>query len=235
MKHTGTHPDIPIVYEDNHLLIIDKPHELLSQADPTGDPDVLSLCKSYLKREQGKSGSVYLGLIHRLDRPTGGLMVLAKTSNAAKRLSRQFRDRTVQKVYHAVVQGDPPVNGILVHHLSKNRDSNIVEVVPPGDPGGKRAELSFQTLKHSGELSLLAVHLQTGRPHQIRVQLAAEGFPIWGDYKYGLQQPDGRTMALRSVEIRLVHPVQQEEMDFKLPPPADEPWDRFLDSAAGTE
>lgn len=230
MKYTRTQPDIPIVYEDHHLLIIDKPHEVLSQEDSTGDPDVLSLCKSYLKRELDKNGGVYLGLIHRLDRPTGGLMVLAKTSKAAKRLSKQFRDRTVQKVYYAVVQGDPPENRVLIHHLSKNRDTNIVESVPPGDPEGKRAELSFRMLERSEEMRLLAVHLHTGRPHQIRVQLAAEGYPIWGDYKYGLQQPDGRTMALRSVEIRFIHPVRQEEMNFKLLPPASEPWDRFFGS-----
>jgi len=229
MHYTGTQPDIPIVHEDDHLLVIDKPHDLLSQGDATGDPDVLTLCKEYLMRKQGESGGVFLGLIHRLDRPAGGLMVLGKTPIAARQLSEQIRDRTVQKTYYAVVQGDPPENGVLIHHLSKNRDTNVVETVPPGKSTGKRAELSFQTLSRSGDLALLAVHLQTGRPHQIRVQLAAEGYPIWGDYKYGLQQPDGLTLALRAVELRFQHPAGKagEEVHLRLPQPDDTPWNRF--------
>lgn len=226
-KHTGTSPDIPIIYEDNHLLLIDKPHDLLSQEDHTGDPDVLSLCKQYLKREYYKRGKVYLGLVHRLDRPVGGLMLLAKTSKTAGRLSEQLRNRTIRKTYHAIVQGDPPANGLLTHHLVKNRDTNIVETTTSKNTSGKEAILSFQKLEQQGELALLAIHLQTGRPHQIRVQLAEEGYPVWGDYKYGLQQPDGRTMALRAVELVFEHPAQKEEMRFRLPASDWEPWTRF--------
>lgn len=230
MKHTRTNPDITIVYEDNHLLVINKPHDLLSQEDQTGDPDVLTLCKEYLKREQNKSGNVYLGLVHRLDRPAGGLMLLAKTSKAAGRLSKQIRDRTIRKTYHAVVHGDPPVNGMLSHHLLKNRDTNIVEVASADAPKTKEAILSFQKLEQAGGLALLSIHLQTGRPHQIRVQMAEEGYPVWGDYKYGLRQPDGRTMALIAVELVLMHPVRKEEIRFELPAPPVEPWTNFAAS-----
>ncbi|MDX1617922.1 MAG: RNA pseudouridine synthase [Balneolaceae bacterium] len=229
MNRTGTQPDIKIVYEDKHLLVVDKPHNLLSQEDRTGDPDLVSLCKDYLTRKRDTNGGVYLGLIHRLDRPAGGLMVLAKSPEAARTLSRLFRERSVQKTYYAVVQGNPPVNGVLIHHLHKDREANTVEPVAPDHPEGKRAELSFQRLEESGDLSLVEVHLQTGRPHQIRVQLASEGYPVWGDYRYGPQQPDGRTLALRSVELRFRHPVPEDrrEMRFRIFPPAVEPWDRF--------
>lgn len=228
MKHTKTRPNIPIVYEDEHLLIIDKPHNMLSQKDHTEDPDVLSLCKNYLKRKYHKSGSVYLGLIHRLDRPVGGLMLLAKTSKAAERLSKQMRDRLIQKTYWAVVHGSPPPNGVLTHHLLKNRQTNVVEPVPASDKQGKKAILSFVKLQEEGELSLLSVHLQTGRPHQIRVQLSAEGYPIWGDYKYGIQnKADGRIIALRATELILEHPITKEEKRLALPPPNMIPWNTF--------
>lgn len=224
---TGTTPDIPIIHEDPHLLIIDKPHDLLSQKDHTGDPDVLTLCKAYLRQKNSTSNNPFLGLVHRLDRPVGGLMVLAKTSNAASKLSKQLRNRTIQKTYHAVVQGSPPANGFLTHHLIKNRDTNIVETTKGSNPGGKEAQLSFQRLSQQQALALLAIHLQTGRPHQIRVQLAEEGYPVWGDYKYGRQQPDGRTMALRAVELRFDHPAEKHVMHLKLMLPEHEPWTHF--------
>lgn len=228
MKYTQTNPDIPIVFEDNHLLVIDKPHNLLSQEDHTGDPDVLTLCKAYLKREHNKSGNVYMGLVHRLDRPVGGLMLLAKTSKAAQRLSQQMRDRLIQKTYWAITHGEPPPNGVLTHYLLKNRQTNVVETVSATNKHGKKAILSFSKLRETDDLNLLSVHLQTGRPHQIRVQLSAEGYPIWGDYKYGIQnKPDGRTIALRAVELVFEHPTTKEEMRFELPPPDAEPWKKF--------
>lgn len=228
MKYTQTNPDIPIVFEDNHLLVIDKPHNLLSQEDHTGDPDVLTLCKAYLKKEHNKSGNVYMGLVHRLDRPVGGLMLLAKTSKAAQRLSQQMRDRLIQKTYWAITHGKPPANGVLTHYLLKNRQTNVVETVSATNKHGKKAILSFSKLRETDDLNLLSVHLQTGRPHQIRVQLSAEGYPIWGDYKYGIQnKPDGRTIALRAVELVFEHPTTKEEMRFELPPPDAEPWKKF--------
>lgn len=225
MKHTQTQPNIPIIFEDDHLLLIDKPINLLSQEDHTGDSDVLTLCKQYLSASQ--SGTPYLGLVHRLDRPVGGLMLLAKSRSAADALSQQMRDRTMQKTYWAITSGSPPQNGVLTHHLYKNRDTNIVQVVPENLKKGKEAILSFARMESSNNLNLLSIHLQTGRPHQIRVQLAHEGYPIWGDYKYGLNQPDGRDMALRAVELVFQHPQTQQQVQFELAPPNVEPWSQF--------
>ena len=228
MKHTQTDPDLPIVYEDEHILVIDKPHNVLAQRDRTGDPDAHTLCKQYLKEKDSGLESVYLGLIHRLDRPAGGLMMFAKTSRAADKLSQQMRDQTIQKTYWAIAYGDPPENGVLNHHLLKDRDENRVEVVSEDHRGGKQAQLSFGRLDSTDPLNLLAIHLQTGRPHQIRVQLAAEGYPIWGDYKYDTRdQPDGRTMALRAVKLRFDHPLNDEPISLDLPPPNIDPWNRF--------
>lgn len=224
MKQTQTDPNIPIIYEDEHLLIIEKPAGVLSQEDHTGDPDVLTLCKQYLSRSQNNP---FLGLIHRLDRPVSGLMILAKNRNAANNLSKQVCDRTIQKTYWAITTGSPPRNGVLTHRLHKNSDTNIVEVVTGNQEEGKRAELSFAKLEESDNLHLLSVHLQTGRPHQIRVQLAHEGYPIWGDYKYGRNQPDGRTMALRAVELVFKHPHTTQHVQFELAPPSESPWTQF--------
>ena len=224
MKRTHTQPEIPIVFEDNHLLVIEKPVNVLSQADHTGDPDIVTLCKNYLNRSQN---SPFVGLVHRLDRPVGGLMLLAKTRPAADALSQQMRDRTMQKTYWAVTEGSPPANGMLTHHLQKDRTNNIVEVVESNSRNGKEAILSFARLEESDQLNLLAVHLQTGRPHQIRVQLAEEDYPIWGDYKYGSNQPDGRDMALRAVELRFKHPQLEQELHFELAPDNSPPWSQF--------
>ncbi len=225
MKQTQTDPNISIIYEDEHLLLINKPAGLLSQEDHTGDADVFTLCKQYLSRSQ--NNNPFLGLIHRLDRPVSGLMLLAKNRNAAENLSKQIRDRTIQKTYWAVTTGSPPPNGVLAHRLYKDRETNVVEVVTGNQQKGKRAELSFAKLEKSDDLHLLSVHLQTGRPHQIRVQLAHEGFPIWGDYKYGQNQPDGRTMALRAVEIVFRHPQTSQHIHFELAPPNKHPWTQF--------
>lgn len=227
MNTTQTTPDIPIVFEDSHLLIVDKPANMLSQEDHTGDPDVLNLCKEYLARSKPGRGIPFLGLVHRLDRPVQGLMLLAKTTRAAQNLSKQIRDRTIQKTYEAVVEGTPPPNGMLTHYLIKDRDRNVVEVAFGDQRKAKKAVLSFARMKEASNLALLSVHLQTGRPHQIRVQLAEEGYPIWGDYKYGSDQPDGRDIALRAAELIFNHPVKKEQMHFELSVPDQHPWNMF--------
>lgn len=228
MKRTGTDPDIPIIFEDNHLLAIDKPPGLLSQEDRTGDPDVLSLCRNYLSQVQGGNTTPFLGLLHRLDRPVGGLMLIAKNHDSARKLNRQFRDQTVQKSYITIVEGKTPINGVFTHHLVKDRGSNVVYTVEKDNPGVKKAVLSFQRISVFRQLSLLSVHLQTGRPHQIRVQMAEEGYPVWGDYKYGSPgQPEGRTIALRAYELSFVHPSDGKRLTLRTPIPDTEPWKYF--------
>lgn len=228
MKTTSTSPNIPIIYEDNHLLVIDKPAGLLSQEDHTGDPDVLNLCKAYIKKKYNKPGDVFLGLVHRLDRPVSGVMVLARTSKAASRLSYQIRKRTVNKTYWAFLQGHAPVFGELVHFLEKDNKSNIVKAYKSPKGKAKESRLKYITLKTGSNYSVVEVDLITGRPHQIRVQFAKEGFPLWGDHKYGdPQKAQGKDIALRAVKLELEHPTKKELMIFKAPKPTGQPWNIF--------
>ncbi|HET8864521.1 MAG TPA: RNA pseudouridine synthase [Gracilimonas sp.] len=228
MNTTQTSPDIPIIYEDNHLLVIDKPAGLLSQEDHTGDPDVLNLCKEYIKKKYNKPGDVFLGLVHRLDRPVSGVMVLARTSKAASRLSYQIRKRTINKTYWALVHGKSPVYGEHVHFLEKNERTNTVKAHSSPKKNAKESRLKFITLKQNNNYSVVEVDLITGRPHQIRVQFAKEGNPLWGDYKYG--NPDKNKendIALRAVKLELEHPTKKELMILKAPKPSGIPWNFF--------
>ena len=228
MKRTRTHPDISIIYEDNHLLVIDKPAGVLSQEDHSGDPDVLTLCKKYIKREYKKPGNVWLGLVHRLDRPVSGAMVLAKTSKAASRLSEQIRNHELKKTYWALVYGMTPAESTLVHYLEKDERNNTVKAYNSKKGSGKRAELFFKTIKQSAHYSVVEVDLKTGRPHQIRVQMAKIGHPIWGDYKYAEEDTGpGKILALRSVQISFKHPTKDEILTLDAPKPHQQPWDNF--------
>jgi 23S rRNA pseudouridine1911/1915/1917 synthase len=229
LQTTGTHPEIPILFEDNHLLVVCKPVNLLSQADQTGDPDLLSLCKIYLKQKYQKPGNVFLGLVHRLDRPVGGVMVLAKTSKAASRLSEQVRERTFYKRYLLVAEGKLPPNGVYVHHLLKDSKTNHVSIVSSRNKKAKKAELGFQRIDHNHDLnlSLVKVNLITGRPHQIRVQFASEGFPLLGDRKYGKADSLAESPALYASEISFRHPTSGEMMTYSSLPPDNEPWNYF--------
>lgn len=208
-----------VLYEDNHLLVVNKPAGLLVQEDRTGDEDLLTLGKAYLKKAYDKPGNVFLGLVHRLDRPASGVMVLARTSKAAARLSEQFRSRTVEKRYLALVEGAPTGGGVLVDHLAKLDRS--VEVVPPTHPEAQRAELAWRPVATRGERTLVEVELRTGRAHQIRVQLAHQGSPIVGDFRYGARtELDGRNLALHCYRLGIVHPTRREPLDWSaLPPP----------------
>ncbi len=225
---TSTTPNIPIIYEDNHLLVIDKPAGVLSQEDRTGAPDVLTLCKKYIKKEYKKPGNVWLGLVHRLDRPVSGLMVLAKTSKAASRLSEEVRNNKISKTYWALVYGMTPMEQQLTHFLEKDRRTNLVKAYNSKKKGGKEARLSFSTIKQSKDYSVVEVNLETGRPHQIRVQLSKIGHPIFGDYKYGEQGTGpGKNLALRSMKLSFKHPTKDEILSFEAPVPKKQPWDIF--------
>ena len=221
---------IKILYEDNHLLVVVKPVNMLSQADKTGDDDLLSLLKEYIKVSRQKPGNVYLGLVHRLDRPVGGVMVFAKTSKAASRLSEQIRDREFEKTYLAVVCGIPDSKyGTLRNFVAKDVTKNMVYEVAEADKRGALAILYFEVLRSIDGLSLLKINLQTGRPHQIRVQLALAGYPIFGDQKYGIFcKNSGEQLALHSAALAFIHPVKGDRLEFEEDMPYSEPFKRFI-------
>ena len=218
-------PNIPIKYEDEHLLIIEKPINMLSQPNHSGDADIVTACTEYMASQNRRPP----GLIHRLDRPVGGLMMLAKTKRADKKLHQMLRDHEVMKVYLAVVHGNTPSSGNWVHHLRKHKEINQVEILPKKRKRSKRAELSFITLAQNRTLSLVQISLQTGRTHQIRAQFSAEGHPIVGDQRYGIENEDeSLNMALRAYRLRLSHPVTGEELDFtSLPDTDSKPFNTF--------
>jgi len=217
-----------VLYLDNHLLIVAKPAGLLAQADETGDVDVLSWGKDYLKRRFDKPGKVFLGLVHRLDRPVSGVMVLARTSKAAARLGRQFAGHTVDKRYLAIVEGALTGEGTAEDHLLK--EDRTVRIVPASHPKGKSARLHWRALDRGPTTSLVEIRLETGRPHQIRVQLAARGHPLLGDLRYQAKRPfDGRSLALHSHYLSFSHPTRQEPVTTVLRPP--DSWQGHHDAA----
>ena len=215
-----------ILYEDNHLLGIVKPVNIPVQEDATGDPDLLNLLKEDVKDRFNKPGNVYIGLVHRLDRPVGGAMIFAKTSKAASRLSESVRTHGFHKVYLTVVHGKPPAaRGRLTDTLLKDAKSNTVTVVRKGTPGGKEAILDYTVLGSAEGFSLLKIDLLTGRSHQIRVQLSSIGCPLYGDQKYGasVNRP-GQQIALWSALVGFPHPVTKEEVQLISLPPQIHPW-----------
>ena len=218
---------VSIVYEDNHLLVVVKPPNMPTQADASGDPDLHGTMKRYIAEKYQKPGAVYLGLVHRLDRPVGGLVVLARTSKAADRLSRQVRDKTLARQYVAAVRGTPEEEAELQDWLLKDAATNTVRAVPEGTPGAKDAQLRFARVSSADGLTLVRVRLYTGRSHQIRVQLAHHGMPIWGDARYGGGRP-GQQIALWGAHLGLVHPTLKTPMHFDALPPRDAmPWSSF--------
>lgn len=217
---------ITILYEDNHLLLVEKPVNIPVQEDNSKDPDLLNLLKEDLKIRYQKPGNVYLGLVHRLDRPVGGAMVFAKTSKSASRLSDMMRRQVIDRNYLAVVQGKPSKNkGKLEHYLYKDRAKNQVFVVDAKHPEAKKAILNYEVVATSNDLSLLSVTLQTGRPHQIRVQLAEIGHPLFGDQKYAQKTSKvGQQIALWAYTLSFEHPVKKEPVEVYSLPPQSYPW-----------
>lgn len=230
MSRTFTMDDVAILHEDNSVLVVVKPQNISSQADSSGDLDLLTLLKQYIKNKYNKPGNVYLGLVHRLDRPTGGVMVFAKNSKAAERLSKQIVDGDMTKQYLATVVGAPKEKkATLVNYLKKNALTNNVYVATFGDHNAKRAELSYDLLETSRDnMSLVKVQLGTGRSHQIRVQFSAIGCPVFGDVRYGGDvMGKGYNLALWAYRLEFNHPVSKERMVFVSYPPDGEPWKRF--------
>ncbi|WP_422660895.1 RluA family pseudouridine synthase [Paenibacillus sp. EC2-1] len=223
------YPDIPILYEDNHVLGVSKPVNILSQEDSSGDPDMLTILKDDIKVRYNKPGNVFLGLVHRLDRPVGGAMVFAKTSKAASRLSEAVRSRNFRKLYVAVVHGRmKKPTGRLIDTLYKDSRSNTVSVVPKGTEGSKEAILDYTVLETAGAMSLVLVELHTGRPHQIRVQFSHAGCPLYGDQRYGKGfNKAGQQIALWSALVGFPHPVTKEEIRIESTPPEIHPWNSF--------
>lgn len=218
------------LYVDNHLLVIEKQAGQLSQADRTGDTDLLMIWRQYVKTRYNKPGNVFLGLVHRLDRPVSGVMVFARTSKAAARLTEQFRTQKVQKKYLALVEGRPGLSGTMEDYLLKK--GRRVKRAAPDKRGAKKASLSFRTLAESGGISLVEINLETGRSHQIRVQFSSRGFPLLGDLKYGASsQFDGNNLALHAFSLSFDHPTRKDRLVFESPLPAVWP-DLFRDIAA---
>lgn len=214
--------DLKVLFEDNHIIVVEKKPNVPSQADKTEDEDMLTIVKQYIKEKYNKPGNVYLGLIHRLDRPVGGIMIFAKTSKAASRLSNQVREKVFKKKYLAVVDGEiTQKQGILEDYLYKDERNNRSKVVNKDKKNAKLAKLDYQVLKYNEvkDLSLLEINLHTGRHHQIRVQLANFGHSIFGDQKYGTRG-QGKQIALWAYELTIIHPITKQEMVFEdLPEP----------------
>ena len=224
-----------ILYEDNHIIVVVKPRNLLTQGDKTGQPSMLDQVKEYVKETYDKPGEAYIGLVHRMDRPVGGLLVFARTSKAASRLSEQVRAHTLNRQYVAIVHGDTPDQFTYVDYLAKDEENNRVTVLPSYlKLQGKLAVLHGRTIARRDELSLVAIQLETGRPHQIRVQMQHAGFPIWGDHRYG--NAKGREqIALWGMRLSLTHPITQDQMLFIAPVPEEYPWLYFERELRGLE
>ena len=220
---------LKVLYEDNHIIVVIKPHNMPSQADDSKDKDLLSEVKNYIKEKYNKKGEAFVGLIHRLDRPTGGIMVFAKTSKAANRLSLQFKEHSTTKVYYAVCQGNiNKMQDTLVNYLKKDEKNNIVKIVSQSDKMAKKAELEYKVLEKNESLSLLQVKLLTGRSHQIRVQLAGINLGIYGDMKYNKNSKAGQNLALWAGRLEFNHPTTKERLVFlAMPDNTKEPWSKF--------
>lgn len=221
--------ELHVIYEDNHLMVVNKQPSQIVQGDKTGDVTLPDLIKEFLKAKYDKPGNVFCGVVHRLDRPTSGVVVFSKTSKALSRLSEQFKSRETEKTYWAVVEQKPKNNeGMLVDFLAKNEKQNKSYVVTENKPGAKKAELHYKLLASSDKYHLLEVKLFTGRHHQIRCQLANIGCIIKGDLKYGAKRSneDG-SIHLHARKLIIDHPTTRERMTFVAPVSKDNLWNFF--------
>ena len=214
---------IKVIYEDNHLLVVVKPVNVPVQEDESRDLDFLTMLKNYIKEKYNKPGNVYLGLVHRLDRPVGGIMVFAKTSKCASRLSEQIRNHQMKKEYQAVVLNQLPSNGTFIDKLLKDNNKNIVRI----DEKGKEAILEYELMNYKNNMSLVKINLKTGRSHQIRVQFASRNYLLYGDQKYNSNSKVGEQIALYATSLSFFHPVTKELLTFTTELPDKHPWNIF--------
>jgi 23S rRNA pseudouridine1911/1915/1917 synthase len=229
MKNSFALRDHHLVYEDNHLLVINKPAGILVQGDETGDKPLSELAKDYLREKYQKPGNVFMGVVHRLDRPVSGLVLLAKTSKALTRMNELFRNDKIQKTYLAITQQKTPkATDQLVHWLVKDESRNVTKAYATNQKKGLRSELSYQLLGQHQEYYLLQVNPVTGRPHQIRVQLASQGCPLLGDLKYGARTPlPDKSIGLHAWQLQFEHPTQKTIICLTAPLPEKLIWLQF--------
>ncbi len=220
-----------ILYEDNHLIVVNKRPSELVQGDKTGDASIIDNVKNYLKIFYEKPGNVFLGLVHRIDRPVSGAVILAKTGKALTRLNDQIKNKEVQKTYWAITKNIPPQEeGHLINWLIKDEAKNKSKAYDTEKPGTKKAELKYKLISKSKDYVLLEVNLITGRHHQIRVQLAKIGCPIKGDLKYGFPRSNkDASISLHARKVSFIHPVKKERIEIIAPPPKDPLWDFFVE------
>ncbi len=220
-RESMRHSDLDILYEDNHLLAVNKPAGLPTMGVAVHAASVITLAKQYIKRRYHKPGNVYLGIMSRLDAGSSGVVLLARTSKAAARLTEQFRTRTVQKTYWAIVSGKiEPAEAELVDWVAKDDVRQRMVIAAPADPGAKEARLRYRRVRAVGRGALVEVELLTGRKHQIRLQMAARGFPLLGEQKYGVGLPFGPGIALHARRLVVDHPVRHEPIEISAPAPA---------------
>ncbi|QYJ67922.1 RluA family pseudouridine synthase [Flavobacterium litorale] len=226
MKVVSNKNNLQVLYEDNHIIAVNKRVGDIVQGDKTGDKPLSDVIKEYIKEKYNKPGAVYLGVVHRLDRPTTGIVVFARTSKALTRLNDLFKNRETQKTYWAAVKNKPAKdNDVLLHYLVRNPKNNTSKAHAKEVPNSKKASLDYTTLKELNNYTILSVNLHTGRHHQIRAQLSAIGSPIKGDLKYGFDRsnPDGG-IHLHARKLTFIHPVTKKELTISAPLPDDVIW-----------
>ncbi len=222
--------DLEILYEDNHIIAVNKKTSDIVQGDKTGDTPLSDFVKVYLKQKYNKPGEVFVGTVHRIDRPVSGIVLFAKTSKALSRLNAMFQTKEIQKTYWAVVKNKPKnESGKLIHYLRKNEAKNMSKAYERETPGALRSELDYELICSSDNYYLLEIKPLTGRHHQIRVQLSAMGCPIKGDLKYGFDRSNkDASIHLHARKIEFIHPVKKEPMVIVAPPPNEVLWNEFV-------